>query len=136
MAFGANAFKGAMGAPPPPPPMGDKPAGGLDMEALMGAPGGENGPDDLEGPGGEGGETSLQQALEQAGYQVDPDKLNQIKAILGDAGGAIPEMGGDMGEDTGLGAPPPPAPDEPIAFNKLLLDALWLELPLLSSPSM
>jgi hypothetical protein len=119
MAFGANAFKGAMGAPPPPEPMGKPAGGGLDIEALMGAPGGENGPEDIEGPGGEAGETSLQQALEQAGYQVDTDKLNQIKAILGDAGAAVPEMGGDMGEDTGLGAPPPPAPKATSKIGKL-----------------
>ncbi len=107
MAFSPSAFKGAMGGPmggTPPPPMGGAPKPGLDMESLMGEPGGEMGePGDSMAE--EGSETSLEAALETAGIQASPDQLNQIKEILGLAGGAIPSMSGDETEPGGLGAP-------------------------------
>ncbi len=115
MAFSPDSFKKAIGSPMSAP--GGAPGGdsGLDLDSLMGAPGMENGPGDIEGPGGEGAEMPLQQALEQAGYQVDSDKLSQIKAILGEAGGMAPEAGMD-GE-----LPPPPMPEKPMSkLGKLL----------------
>ena len=124
MAFSPDTFKKAAGGPlgVPPPPAGKPAGGGLDMEALMGAPGGEDQAGDIEGPGGEMGETSLQQALESAGSQVDPDKLNQIKAILGDAGGALPDLGGEeeMGEEEGGLPPMSGAPTGAPKFNSKL----------------
>lgn len=124
MAFNSSAFQSAMGKPmggSTPPPMGGAPKPGLDMDALMGPPGGGMGEDeagDIEGEMGEAGETDLQQALERAGYQVSPDKLNQIKAILGDAGGMLPEMG-EEDEGSELGAPPPPAPGATSKIGKM-----------------
>lgn len=117
MAFGADTFKKAMGGPlggAPKPPMGGAPGaapGGMDLEGIMGAPKGiEDTGADIEGPAGEAGETSLEQALEQAGIQADPDQINKIKGILGLGGGAIPALGGD---DMDLGAPP--TPEKPIS---------------------
>lgn len=107
MAFGANAFKSAMGSPMggSTPPAGAPKKPGLDLEGLMAPPGG---PGEIGEPGDseaeEGSETSLEAALEQAGIQADPDQINKIKEILGIAGGAVPGMGEEEG-----GLPPPPA---------------------------
>ncbi len=111
MAFGSNAFKGAMnkpqpGAGAPPPPPGDD----LDMESLMGNPPGMPGENPLE-DAAEGGieeePGSIEEAFEAAGIQATPDQINQVKTMLGLGGGALPEMGGELGaEATGLGAPP------------------------------
>ena len=108
MAFSPDTFKKAIGSPMTPPPTNGA-GSDMDLEALMGAPGGENGPMDKEGPGGEGSETALQQALEMAGFQASPEQLNQIKGILGVAGGLGPMAGAE--EDLGL--PPPPAANKP-----------------------
>ena len=113
MAFGSNAFKGAMNKPQPgakpgmpPPPPGDN----LDMESLMGNPPGMPGENPMENAA-EGGieeePNSVEAAFEAAGIQASPDQINQVKTMLGLGGGAVPEMGGDLGaETTGLGAPP------------------------------
>jgi len=111
MAFSPDTFKKAMGAPMGAPAGAPPAGGGMDLESLMGAPGGENMPGDLEGPGGEGTETSLEAALEQANIQASPDQLSKIKDILGMSGGLVPEAGADLGMEGEL--PPPPAPEKP-----------------------
>jgi hypothetical protein len=87
--------------------MGGAPKPDLDIEGLMGEPGGEMGePGDSMAE--EGSETSLEAALESAGYTVSPDVLNKIKALLGDAGAMSPAVPGE--EDLGgESIPPPPA---------------------------
>jgi hypothetical protein len=110
MAFSADSFKKAVGSPikPPPAPGGMPGAGGgMDMDALMKPPGSiEDMPEDVEGPGGEMGETSLEQALEGAGIVATPEQINEIKGILGLSGGMAPDAGAEppMG-----GAPAKPA---------------------------
>jgi hypothetical protein len=115
MAINANAFKSAMGSPMGggTPPPGGKPAGGLDLESLMGNPPGrageigEMGDSEAE----EGSESSLETALESAGFTATPEQINSIKEILGAGGGAIP----GMGEDMGMGGEVPPPPASPVA---------------------
>lgn len=126
MAFSPDSFKKAIGKPMGAPPApGGKPGGDMmDMDSLMGAPPGgmgEDEPGDIEGAGGEAGENSLQQALESAGYQPSPDVLNQIKALLGDAGGNLPDTTGgeDMGGNLGMPPPPPAAKGPTSKIGKL-----------------
>lgn len=108
----SSALKKPIGGAPAP---ASKPAAGLDLDSLMGAPGGEDSEMDKEAPGGEQGETDLMQALEKAGYSPTEQQISQIKNILGDVGAMIPEagmpMGGEMGsEDQALTAPAPSKP--------------------------
>jgi hypothetical protein len=111
-AFSPESFQSAMkkpigGAPAAAP----KPAPALDLDSLMGEPGGEE--MEGEGPEHEGGESSLEEALEKAGFNASPDQISKIKEILGAAGGAVPMMGMGMG-----GEEPPPAPAAPPTPSK------------------